>query len=1003
MISKENISILDNLIKTTSSMIEWSGKNLKSSEQIETFKQLVAGRRNMKRIKNALDCTPTVAAFGESQQGKSYIISSLLSTPGKPLRVTNDKGEMVNFIENFNYQTDKTESTGVVTRFTTQQFGIDSAHPVKLSLFSPADLVIMLANSFMIDIKGYSPYRIDDLKKLASDLSERYDNSPIVQDILTEDEIGDIEQYLSKHNGKDIQIYKDAGYFDRLSLIIRRVPVSQWGKVFEPLWKGDHANNVLTELFNRFVVLLEELNFSKEVFISTKVVQNDFNDGWVTLMSVKILKDHLVEFFESPNDGVLVEVQLQDGGIRSVHKSALGLLAAEAVYHVDASMMDDVLSFDSTGIRKSVFSELSKGSPRTAEDNKQHMHSLGLYEVTSDSDPNKVTRSFLKAGEESHFDLLDFPGARGREEGIDIKSIKLKLADLMLRCKVAYLFNKYSEEQRLSILLLCHSGENSTPNLIAPMLNEWVNAYIGETPDERMATIRDYEIAPLFLISTMFNKNLAVAKKSTGELNFNREIFTQRFGTILYGEIINIQYKDWFEDFLPNHQRFDNTYVLRDYYYSSNSNGCSGVFEGYPGKEVIERDEEERAQIKTLFLQDPNVRKFFPDPELAWNVAATLNNDGTYYMIKRLGIAAKNAVKARNMKFTRDLSGALKTVLDAIEPKYHNQSDNEKLQESINMSKRFNLAVRMASEQNEDFFGRFIQFLQMTPNYVSSEFAKIVHSTCIPDSSVVRRYELISDGVKMAGEHFVPDDDEENYNVLMRVFGAKPDDPLLKGLDMKALFSTSFLENCSPSHILSKHLVDDWHIQILAPSQSIVFTQMGFNSTVLSAFLSNFDKMARFVDIRSHIADAIAEYVDFTAAIDERNLSLISDVAANIYNSFVMDLGYSYLSDEVLEDVRSHNEKYNLRFTFNYEQNDQEGISDEEAMESLFKSLEELGNGIGGQMLKLPSYLNMCSWIEKVGISYIATFKNEDFDLEANNKLGSLIVTFKENQKQATL
>ena len=267
--------------------------------------------------------------------------------------------------------------------------------------------------------------------------------------------------------------------------------------MFEPLWKGDHANNVLTELFNRFIKILEELNFGKEVFISTKVVQNDFNDGWVTLMSVKILKDHLVEFFEYPNDGVLVEVQLQDGGIRRVHKSALGLLAAEAVYHVDASMMDDLLSFDSTGIRKSVYSDLSKGTSRTAEDNKQHMHSLGLYEVESDSDPNKVTRSFLKAGEASHFDLLDFPGARGREEGIDIKSIKLKLADLMLRCKVAYLFNKYSEEQRLSILLLCHSGENSTPNLIAPMLNEWVNTYIGETPDERMATIRDYEIAPL--------------------------------------------------------------------------------------------------------------------------------------------------------------------------------------------------------------------------------------------------------------------------------------------------------------------------------------------------------------------------------------------------------------------------------------------------------------------------------------------------------------------------
>ena len=83
MITKSNIGQLDQMIDELSSMISWVSKNTQSSKRLAMMKQLVASRRRLKRIYNALKDNPTIAAYGESQQGKSYIISSLLTSTDK--------------------------------------------------------------------------------------------------------------------------------------------------------------------------------------------------------------------------------------------------------------------------------------------------------------------------------------------------------------------------------------------------------------------------------------------------------------------------------------------------------------------------------------------------------------------------------------------------------------------------------------------------------------------------------------------------------------------------------------------------------------------------------------------------------------------------------------------------------------------------------------------------------------------------------------------------------
>ena len=62
--------------------IAWAREFNKDSFPYDIFKNY---RRQLKRIYNALDGNCSAAAYGESQVGKSYLMSSLLSSPDAPL------------------------------------------------------------------------------------------------------------------------------------------------------------------------------------------------------------------------------------------------------------------------------------------------------------------------------------------------------------------------------------------------------------------------------------------------------------------------------------------------------------------------------------------------------------------------------------------------------------------------------------------------------------------------------------------------------------------------------------------------------------------------------------------------------------------------------------------------------------------------------------------------------------------------------------------------------
>ena len=107
-------------------------------------------RNKATRLAKALDQPVSIGFFGMSQGGKSYLISSLAAGGNGQLEF--DLGaERLNFIQHINPVGGGKEATGLVTRFTRQPYHAPDKFPIHLSLFSEADVIKVLGNSFFND------------------------------------------------------------------------------------------------------------------------------------------------------------------------------------------------------------------------------------------------------------------------------------------------------------------------------------------------------------------------------------------------------------------------------------------------------------------------------------------------------------------------------------------------------------------------------------------------------------------------------------------------------------------------------------------------------------------------------------------------------------------------------------------------------------------------------------------------------------------------------------
>ena len=159
-----------------------------------------------------------------------------------------------------------------------------------------------------------------------------------------------------------------------------------------------------------------------------------------------------------------------------------------------------------------------------------------------------------------HTDLLDFPGARSRLKLANLEDVaKAKgvaeganpLRELLLRGKVAYLFQRYSAERELSAILLCIPDGNQEVRDLSDMMTAWIDQTIGATPADRAK-----QKNALFLVLTKMDREF---EQKAGETEESRKL---RWSARLNNSLINNFRGEWPANW--NGRPFDNTFWLRN-------------------------------------------------------------------------------------------------------------------------------------------------------------------------------------------------------------------------------------------------------------------------------------------------------------------------------------------------------------------------------------------------------------------------------------------------------
>lgn len=520
-----------------------------------------------------VSATPmTVGFFGISQAGKSYLISALAAGSNGELEARYGS-QVVDFIKEVNPVGGGKEATGLVTRFTRHAPEAPAGYPIPLRLFSEVDLAKILANTWFNDFNHEQlNYKIDEglIEENLRPYLHRTVQASANNGVSSEDVVA-LWDYVHDSFKKSVAKLEHA-WLPQVLKIAPALNSHERADLFSLLW-GQQPE--LTETYRSLANVLARLDHAKMVFAPLETL-TDHSNG--SIMNV----DSLNRLGSNSNSNVEIRFwkENQQIGSASLPQAELAALTSELIFP--------------------------------------------LAEVTK----NSVME---------HVDLLDFPGYRGRLKLLSLKDAAQNgqnpVSQLLLRGKVAYLFERYTDNQEMNALVVCASSfKQSDVSDVGPVLTRWVEKTQGKTAEERGRSK-----AGLFWAITMCDMRINDSlRKTEAQLK-------EAWEGMLHMTLLErfAQY-DWLKEWSTG-KPFNNCFLVRKP--GMDTPFLELVHE--PGRESpkeIALAEHYRDVLDTMgriFIASKNVGHHVAEPEAAWHEMLKLNDGG----ISRLTGALRGVAK----------------------------------------------------------------------------------------------------------------------------------------------------------------------------------------------------------------------------------------------------------------------------------------------------------------------------------------------------------------------
>ena len=831
--------------------IAWADKYGKDAFPREVFKDY---RRKLRRINDALSENCSAAAYGETQVGKSYLMSSLLSTPDAPFEIENN-GNRYSFIDKINPSggnNTKHESTGVITRFTIRQSNSQMVEFVKVTNLSVVDIILLLVDSYYNDVKinADSVLLKEDIDLSLSRMSELWNVQSTAHNFITEDDIRDICDYINDIIGNSAANICKSNFCKSVAPVIRYVSFDHWVNVFGLLWNN---NAELNRLFSTLINEYRKLDFQTEVYVPFDAVLRD--------------------------KGSLLKIDWLDS-VCGIHKESNDDVLYTDVYDKDGNLI-------ATDFSKAYLSAL-------------------IGELTFVLPENIASeRKFLKK-----IDLLDFPGARSREK-IREQQLGEVLPTILRRGKVAYLFNKYSRSLKISSVLFCHHNDQKTEPTIGASIHNWIEDNIGKTPEVRAHVLsKTNGIAPLFMICTKFNLDLEKTKNDTPEAKSKLEDHWVRFKATI-PQIIEPE--KWFDEWVSQggmftSSAFQNVYLLRDFYWSAKNQ----VFDGYNEQKgtiescVHEFDDypEYFKDLRESFLANTFVNRHFANPRQAWDDVATINNDGSKAIIRNLDAIAEVLDDARKEQYLQKLLEIRDEIINKLSVYYESEDKEEKNKIVRQITGDIKLKTEFAFGERPELFGCIIDNLMIS----SVDLRTIAYDIIVRHIEEPQTVSSINMIRAFCGID-INDDKAINIQKLCKRYNKEESELkdffVEKGVTLDDVISNESELLATVPDVIAKHIVEYWNNHINDQVKKMVDI-LPHADKIAFMMLTLLDKLG----IRKAIADKIHKYY---MVFDNNTLpNAIADYASLTLNNFVSTVGRDYMSGADMSNVAQKAEACHL-------------------------------------------------------------------------------------------
>ncbi len=577
----------DSIIEGAGLGIDWVRDVRLSSTRVDREADaLIQKLRRMRNFAGRLGLAASnpvsIGFFGLSQAGKSYLISTMAAGDNGRLETVYG-GQRLDFMKHVNPPGGGKEATGLVTRFTRRSEDAPTGYPIKLSVFSEIDLIKILGNSYFNDFNREKvEFKTDPehINKLLAEFLSRAQAHPTGG--VDEDDMVDLLDYFESRFLSSMQPLLGT-YWPVVIELAPRLKPDDRAQVLSVLW-GQIGELTSTYLLLRNV--LASLSYADVVYAPLSVlVKGSEQEGFSqkdSIMNVDILgrlgKDNSDAIAVTPScrGRTLTEI--------AVPRSVLAALTLEMVFPLVEQPVCDMLE---------------------------------------------------------SVDLLDFPGYRGR---LSIESIdgvreavkdnsKDPVSELLLRGKVAYLFERYTDYQEMNVLIVCTpSDKQSDVTSVGPVLSSWIEKTQGESVE-----VRTGKKPGLAWAITMFDKRVNASLNHTedqlqigwGTEGMMQAALLERFG----------QY-NWVHEWTAG-QPFNNVYLVR-------KPGVPVSFLELEGDREIAVRPEYQAQLDLMrktFCADKTIQRHFDDARRVWDEMIGLNQGGVGLLSGKVAAAADPEVK----------------------------------------------------------------------------------------------------------------------------------------------------------------------------------------------------------------------------------------------------------------------------------------------------------------------------------------------------------------------